>query len=181
MESMQSIGSSDPRAGNVTPSTSTTGRAFWATVIGMAVMVLIFVFAVIQAANEQSVLGWILAAIAFGWLALAVYALFLVRGTLRFGKSAVRKLQSDLADAQLRAPSAGTSAAPATDSMRDQKLAHSFQIVLVQNKVLKEELEKGEQSDPEVVNRAIDTINFTAKNGMGMVRSETTVDGTVVD
>ncbi|WP_269929244.1 hypothetical protein [Kocuria massiliensis] len=178
---MQPIGSSDPRAGAASPSTSTSGRAFWATVIGMAVMVLIFVFAVIQAANEQSVLGWILAAIAFGWLALAVYALFLVRGTLRFGKSAVRKLQSDLAEAQLKAPSAGTSAAPRQDEMRDQKLAHSFQIVLVQNKVLKEELAKGEKADPEVVDRAIDTINFTAKNGMGMVRSDQTVDGTVVD
>ena len=65
--------------------------------------------------------------------------------------------------------------------MRDQKLAHSFQIVLVQNKVLKEELAKGDQADQEVVDRAIDTINFTAKNGMGMVQSQDTVDGTVVD
>ena len=81
----------------------------------------------------------------------------------------------------MRAPSSGTSAVPEADAMRDQKLAHSFQIVLVQNKVLKEELAKGDQADQEVVDRAIDTINFTAKNGMGMVQSQDTVDGTVVD
>lgn len=181
MGAMQPIGTSDARVGNAQTRSAASGRAFWATVIGMAVMVLIFVFAVISAANEQSVLGWILAAIALGWLALAAYALFLVRGTLRFGKNAVRKLQSDLEDAQMRAPSSGTSTVPEADAMRDQKLAHSFQIVLVQNKVLKEELAKGDQADQEVVDRAIDTINFTAKNGMGMVQSQDTVDGTVVD
>lgn len=167
--------------GNTAITTKSNGRAFWATVIGMAVMVLIFVFAVISAANEQSVLGWILAAIALGWLALAAYALFLVRGTLRFGKNAMKKLQSDLEDAQLRAPASGTAAAGESDTLRDQKLAHSFQIVLVQNKVLKDELAKGTEADQEVVDRAIDTINFTAKNGMGMVQSQEPVDGTIVD
>jgi hypothetical protein len=180
MGTMQSIGPNDPRLRGAATDRKTSRTALWATVIGMAVLVLIFVFAIIQAANESSVLGWILAAIAGGWLAIAVYVLFMVRGTLRFGREAVARMEGEMRGASGRAPAAASSAAEG-DSIRDQKIAHSFQIVLVQAKVLSEELEKGADADREVVDRSIDTINLTAKNGMGMVRSDGPISGTVVD
>lgn len=130
-------------------------RAVWATVLGMAVLVAIFVAAIWQAADEASLLGWILAAIALGWLGLAAYVLVLVRGS--FAPRAASAADE---------PSAGSA-----DSLREEKLAHSFQIVLVQKKVVAEELAKGAQADREQIDRALDTIDFTAKNGMGLARS----------
>ncbi|MCP3427040.1 hypothetical protein NBM05_13730 [Rothia sp. AR01] len=177
---MHSIGPNDPRMPGSATDRRTSRTALWATVIGMAVLVLIFVFAIIQAANESSVLGWILAAIAGGWLAIAVYVLFMVRGTLRFGRDAMTRMENELRGASGRAPAAATSAGEG-DAIRDQKIAHSFQIVLVQAKVLSEELDKGEQAEREQIDRAVDTINITAKNGMGMVRSDGPISGTVVD
>ena len=120
----------------------------------MAVLVAIFIAAIWRAADEASLLGWILAAIALGWLGLAAYVLSLVRGSLT-----------------PRTTSAPGQEAGGSDSMRDEKLAHSFQIVLVQKKVVAEELAKGEDADAEMIDRALDTIDFTAKNGMGLARS----------
>ena len=141
-----SPGGADPAA--------TRRKAVWATVVGMAVLVAIFIAAIWRAADEASLLGWILAAIALGWLGLAAYVLSLVRGGLT-----------------PRTTSAPGQEAGRSDSMRDEKLAHSFQIVLVQKKVVAEELAKGDDADAEMIDRALDTIDFTAKNGMGLARS----------
>ena len=137
-----------------------SGSALWGTVIGMVVMLGIFVFAIIMAASEASVLGWILAGIAAGWLALGVYGVLLARRTLAYNK-AVFAEKRRLAGAD----------APGTGSIRDQKLAHSFQIVKVQNTVLREELVKGAEADQEIIQRSLDTIDLTAKTGMGLAHS----------
>ncbi|MEU6855613.1 hypothetical protein [Rothia kristinae] len=119
-----SPGGADPAA--------TRRKAVWATVVGMAVLVAIFIAAIWRAADVLS----------------------LVRGSLT-----------------PRTTSAPGQEAGRSDSMRDEKLAHSFQIVLVQKKVVAEELAKGEDADAEMIDRALDTIDFTAKNGMGLARS----------
>lgn len=139
----------------------TARRALWATVIGMALLVLVLVAAIVQAAHEESMLGWILAAIALGWLGLACYALVLARRTLVHNQEVLaEKKRLNGTDQE------------GTGSVRDQKLAHSFQIVKVQNTVLREELAKGELADREVVERSLDTIDFTAKNGMGLAHAK---------
>ncbi len=56
--------------------------------------------------------------------------------------------------------------------MLADKLSHSFQIVLVQSREISKYLnEDGEQSRA-MIERALDTINTTASNGMGMVNDE---------
>lgn len=174
MGPMRSIGSSSPSA----PARATGSRtAVWGTVIGMAVLVVIFVVALLQAANENSLLGWVLAGIALGWLLLAAWVVLMVRRAAAFGRRQVEEAREQLRG---RAPAAAH-AGPAA-SMRDEKLYHSFQIVLVQSKVLKGHLAGAalEGSDREAVDRALDTIDITAGNGMSMLREEP-LSGTVVD
>lgn len=177
---MDSIGTTGPRAAQDSRKRG-PGAPFWFTVIGMAVLVIIFVTAILQAAHESSVLGWILAAIALGWLALAAYALLLVRGTLRFGRSAVENFEEQMRSASGRAPAAQTLPVQDAGSLRDQKIEHSFQIVLVQNRVIKEQLDRGSAADREIIDRAVDTIDFTAKNGKGLVRAQEPLSGDVLD
>ena len=135
--------------------------ALWGTVIGMVIMLAVFVFAIVMAAHEASALGWILAGIAAGWLALGVYGVILARRTLDYNRAGfAEKRRLNGADDR------------GTGSVRDQKLAHSFQIVKVQNNVLREELAKGPEADQETIQRSLDTIDFTAKNGMGLAHSK---------
>lgn len=169
--------------GSPTPSAAQEHRtARWGTVVGLAVLVVIFVVALLQAANENSWLGWILAGIALGWLMLAVWVVLMVRKAARYGRRQVDEAQEHLRGGSGRAPAAARSGA--SPSMRDEKLSHSFQIVLVQSKVLKRELAglPAEGVDRENVDRAIETIDITAANGMSMLReSDDPISGTVVD
>lgn len=174
MDAMRPIGSSTPSARAASGTGSRT--PLWGTVIGMAVLVVIFVVALLQAANANSLLGWVLAGIALGWLMLAVWVVLMVRRAARFGRSQVEEVQRRAG----RAPAAAQGG-PA-GSMRDEKLSHSFQIVLVQSKVLKQELAglPADGVDREAIDRALDTIDITAGNGMSMLREEP-LSGTVVD
>ena len=178
MVTMRSIGSSATSS----PSAPGTGSrtSLWGTVIGLAVLVVIFVVALLQAANANSWLGWALAGIALGWLLLATWVVLMVRKAARFGRRQVEEAQEQLRTGSGRAPAAAQSGA--TRSMRDEKLSHSFQIVLVQSKVIKQELAALPVEGPEreALDRALDTIDITAGNGMSMLRQEP-LSGTVVD
>ena len=177
MGTMRSLGSPTPSTSPAAEPASRT--ALWGTVIGLAVLVVIFVVALLQAANANSWLGWALAGIALGWLLLATWVVLMVRKAARFGRRQVDEAREQLRTGSGRAPTVTGSAA---GSMRDEKLSHSFQIVLVQSKVIKQELAALPVEGPEreALDRALDTIDITAGNGMSMLRQEP-LSGTVVD
>lgn len=179
---MQQIGSS-----RTSQSTSASGRSsIWITLIGMTALVVIFVVALLQAANQNSVLGWVLAAIALGWLLIACFVLWMVRKAAKFGARHIEQAQQDANRRFGRAPMASATAAPAEDrSILDQKLEHSFQIIMVQTRVIAANLPAPDGSTPgdrEQVDRALDTLAVTASNGMGMVQdSQVPLSGEVID
>ena len=84
-----------------------------------------------------------------------------------------------------RAPAAAQSAPAPDRSITDQKIEHSFQIIMVQTRVISANLPAADGSDPgdrAQVDRALDTIAVTASNGMGIVQdSAAPVDGDIVD
>lgn len=124
--------------------------------IGMVILVALLIWAIFQAANEASALGWILAGIITAWLGLAVYLLTSVNRTL----TAQRKAYETHAAAR----------AEYEADVHTEKLAHSFQICLVQSKVIAEQLEADDANSRDMIDRALDTINFTAKNGMELAK-----------
>ena len=56
--------------------------------------------------------------------------------------------------------------------MLADKLSHSFQIVLVQSREISKYLDEDGEQSRTMIERALDTINTTASNGMGMVNDE---------
>ena len=176
---MQSLGnpSANTSANRVLP--------FKAGNLGIAVMVLVFLFAVVFAANQNDVIGWIVAIIALGWLLLAAFVVFSVRGATKKAKEKFATAQADFAAQQMPKGSAGGTAVveeqvARANAVRDEKLDHSFKIVQVQAKVVRDYLGK----DEGMVERALDTIEVTAHNGRGMIRKndgEGPVTGTVVN
>ncbi|RKQ34093.1 hypothetical protein [Kocuria tytonis] len=176
---MQPIGSSPTQPTDSSREPRTGRTALWGTLIGLAVLVVIFAVALIQAANSNSLLGWILAGIALGWLMLAVWALSMVRRAAAFGREQVRQAQEQMQAQHGRAPAAAQ--AGTGQSLRDEKLAHGMQVILVQSRVVKEQL-SSEAPEPEQVRRALETIDMTAANGLRSLKdSGTPVSGTVVD
>lgn len=180
---MQQIGTASPSR-QTTPSTS--GRAgLWISLIGIAALLVIFVVALLQAANESSLLGWILAGIAAGWLLIAVFVLWSVRRAARFGARQVEEAQRNAQRAFGRAPAAAQSAPAPDRSITDQKIEHSFQIIMVQTRVIAANMPAADGSSPgdrAQVDRALDTIAVTASNGMGIVQDASApVDGDIVD
>lgn len=149
METMQFSGSSHPRAKNYR-------QGLIASYLGVALLFLFLLLAIYQAGKEESVLGWILAGIILAWLALAAYVTRFVVGQYKSSQAAYRQVSQEQ-------PEAG-------QSMLDQKLAHSFQIILVQAKVIAEQRQQPGSEAKELIDRALDTINTTAHNGMGMIK-----------
>ncbi|CAM3730100.1 hypothetical protein MIFL109517_07025 [Micrococcus flavus] len=99
----------------------------------------------------------------------------------------VEQMRSDAA--ALRGPQqtapAAAAPSPAADPMRDTKLDHSFKIVQVQARVVKEQLDAAGGADREMVDRALETIQITSSNARDMIKegrgdSEGPVSGTVV-
>lgn len=133
-----------------------TKKALIGAGIGMGILVLLIIWAIITSAHEDSVLGWILTAVIAGWLGIAIYLAVTVTRSLN--------IQQDQNAARMR------KFLEEEDAMLDDKLAHSFQIVLVQSKVIKEELAKNDGESPAMIARALDTIDVTAQNGMSMVK-----------
>lgn len=185
---MQQIGSSAASRPKSSASTggSVSGRSsLWVAAIGITALVVIFVVALLQAANDSSLLGWILAAIALGWLLIAIFVLWMVRKAARFGAQQMEQAQETAQRSFGRAPSAAQ-AAPAPDrSITDQKIEHSFQIIMVQTRVIAANLPAADGSSPgdrEQVDRALDTMAITASNGMGIVQdSSRPMSGEVID
>lgn len=179
---MQQIGST-----RTTTSTPGSGRAsIWITLIGITALMVIFVVALLQAANQNSVLGWVLAAIALGWLLIATFVLWMVRKAAKFGARQIEQAQEEANRRFGRAPMASPNTTPAADrSILDQKLEHSFQIIMVQARVIATNLPAPDGStggDREQVDRALDTIAVTASNGMGMVKdADEPLTGDIVD
>ncbi|GAB3280960.1 hypothetical protein GCM10027449_22000 [Sinomonas notoginsengisoli] len=147
--------------------------------LGLSVLVLAFLVAVIFAANQNEVIGWIVAIISFGWL---VFALFVFTTVRKAGRRAQEKFERAAEQLGVRAPSvAGTSVGEArtVDDARDLKLDHSFKIIQVQERVVRDNLGK----DNDQVARALETIQITASNARDMLRPDDSgpVTGTVVD
>jgi Na+/melibiose symporter-like transporter len=140
---------------------------------GMAVMLVVFLVAVVFAANQNDVIGWLVAIISLGWLLIFSYVVLSLRSAAR---KAADRIQAHGGFGSAGAPQAGTAA---VDRARDLKLDHSFKIVQVQVGVVREYLGK----DAEMVERALETIEITSHNARSMMKgsSEGPVEGTVVD
>jgi hypothetical protein len=159
---------------------------------GTVVLALVFLVALVFAANHNDVLGWVLAVTAFGWLVLSTVVYIGVHKAAQFGASQVRQAQASLASATgsvtssrgRSGASAGTTVVEEAPSsgVRDIKLEHSFKIIEVQARVITEGLAAGE-AGRERVERALETIAITASNGRGMLRpdADDAVPGVVVD
>ncbi len=139
---------------------------------GMAVMLVVFLVAVVFAANQNDVIGWLVVIISLGWLLVFSFVVFSLR-------SAARKAAERLKTGGLGGSGASSVAPGAADRARDLKLDHSFKIVQVQVGVVREYLGK----DEGMVERALETIEITSHNARSMMKgsSEGPVEGTVVD
>ena len=143
------------------------------TGVGTIVLAIVFLVAVVMAANNMTVLGWVIAVIAFGWLVLSTAVYMGVHKAAAFGARQVALAQAQMAQQNsANAPSDGGTHLVSQDSgsrsaqkARDLKTDHSFNIINVQVGVINEHLGK----DPEMVARALDTIDITAANGRGMI------------
>lgn len=136
--------------------------------ISFAVMITVLLVALVFAANQNDVIGWVIAVIAGGWLLLATVLVVSVRsGAKKFGQT----LDSARADAASRRADTlgGTTVVDEDTHARNLKLDHSFKIVQVQKRVITQELTKGDEADLAMVDRALDTIEMTAGNGRDML------------
>jgi len=136
--------------------------------LSLAVMITVLLVALVFAANQNDVIGWIIAVVAGGWLILATVLVVSVRsGAKKFGET----LDSARADAASRRSDAsgGTVVVDEDTHARNLKLDHSFKIVQVQKRVITQELAKGSEADLEMIDRALDTIEMTAGNGRDML------------
>lgn len=145
--------------------------------IGTTLMVFVFIVAVIFAANENDVVGWLVVIISLGWLLLFAFVVFSIRGAARKAGVKLAEAQDSLNRAAGGAPSVQVMDEATT--LRDQKLDHSFKIIQVQSRVIRENL----GSDEGQVERAIETIEITAHNARGMMKKDDggPVEGTLVD
>ncbi|WP_427016629.1 hypothetical protein ACQCSX_18150 [Pseudarthrobacter sp. P1] len=147
------------------------------TGLGTLVLAVVFLVALVLAANNNSVLGWFIAVVALGWLALSTFVYIGVHKAARFGAEQVRLAQAQLAQASSAAAPAGQGTTLIDDgaaSVRDLKLDHSFKIIQVQAGVIAEQLGK----DAGMVDRALETIQITAHNGRGMIKKDGDAPGT---
>lgn len=136
--------------------------------ITFAVMITVLLVALVFAANQNDIIGWIIVVISAGWLLLAAVLVFTVR---RASQKVGQTLDSARADAaaQRAGQSGGAVVVDEDTHARNLKLDHSFKIVQVQKRVITQELEKGSEADMEMVDRALDTMEITAANGRDML------------
>ncbi|MBG6182879.1 hypothetical protein IWX65_000826 [Arthrobacter sp. CAN_A214] len=165
---MQSLGSTGRPAGR--------GISMRMGSAGMAVMLVVFLVAVVFAANENDVVGWLVVIISLGWLLVFSFVVFSLRSAAR--RAAVKINEAHRSGMG----SAGGQDARVFDEatlVRDRKLDHSFKIVQVQVGVVREYL----GSDEAMVERALETIEITSHNARSMMKGndDGPVEGTVVD
>ncbi|MHA7222241.1 hypothetical protein ACX80S_07955 [Arthrobacter sp. RHLT1-20] len=189
---MQSLGNPSKPS----PSNSATGKFSMLRISGpgMMLFVIAFVVAVIFAANQNDVVGWVVAIIAGFWLALAAFVVFSIQKAAKKAGAKLTEAQNAFNAAAGRAPSSVSTDAGGTrrtevrrdaDEVRDLKLDHSFKIVQVQVRVVEQERAKGGDSDQDTIRRALETIEITATNARDMIKSsggtDEPVSGTIVD
>ncbi|MBT2530871.1 hypothetical protein J7E83_01780 [Arthrobacter sp. ISL-48] len=161
---------------------------------GMMVFVIAFVVAVIFAANQNDVVGWVVAGIAAFWLALAAFVVFSIQRAAKKAGAKLSEAHNAFNAAAGRAPSSSSADHGGTrivserteaDEVRDLKLDHSFKIVQVQIRVVEQERAKGEAADQDTIRRALETIEITATNARDMIKSSDgagdPVSGTIID
>lgn len=182
---MQSLGSSK------SSSTSARGGFSMFRISRPALLVLVtaFIVAVIFAANQNDVVGWVVAVIALFWLLLAGFVVFSIQKAAR--KAGAKFSEAQNAFAASRAPSSADGGIRVVgerseaDEVRDLKLDHSFKIVQVQVRVVGEERAKGAAANQDTINRALETIEITATNARDMIKSSgdsgEPVTGTIID
>lgn len=147
---------------------STHRRGLRLSNVVLLIVVIAFIVAVIFAANQNDIIGWMIVAIAGGWLILSTASLIMVRR----GARAVHKTAQDF-NSNIAAASAGGTVVDTTDPMRDTKVDHSLKIVEVQKRVITDELAKGiNEADIEMIDRALDTIEMTAHNARDMINPD---------
>ena len=161
---MQQLGSNGRPAGR--------GVSMRMGTAGMAVMLVVFLVAVVFAANQNDVIGWLVVIVSLGWLLIFSFVVFSLR-------SAARKAAARLQGTTGFGGSAQQPAPATVDRARDLKLDHSFKIVQVQVGVVREYLGK----DDGMVERALETIEITSHNARSMMKgsADGPVEGTVVD
>ncbi len=183
---MQSVGTSKFSSG------SAKGGMFRIGGLGMTVFIVAFLVAVIFAANQNDVVGWIVAIIALFWLLLATFVVFSIQKAARKAGAKFTEAQNAFNSAAGRAPSSDSSDHGGTrvvsesraDGVRDLKLDHSFKIVQVQVRVINDEQAKGAAANQDTIYRALETIEITATNARDMIKSSGTdepVSGTIID
>lgn len=161
---------------------------------GLMVLVTAFVVAVIFAANQNDVVGWVVAVIALFWLLLASFVVFSIQKAAKKAGARFSEAQNAFNTAAGRAPSRTATDQGGTrviyerteaDEVRDLKLDHSFKIVQVQVRVVEEERAKGAAANQDTIHRALETIEITATNARDMIKSSggggEPVTGTVID
>src|SRR6476469_5132271 len=133
---------------------------------GMMVFIIAFLVAVIFAANQNDVVGWVVAVIAAFWLALAAFVVFSIQRAAKKAGAKLSEAQSAFHTATGRAPAQASADHGGTrvvyerteaDEVRDLKLDHSFKIVQVQIRVVEEERAKGAAASQDTINRALET------------------------
>lgn len=152
-----------------------------ASSLSMAVMVVVFLVAVVFAANQNDVIGWLVVIVSLGWLLLST---FLVFGLRRGAKKMESTLQNAAAGMAPRPGGAGVTVVDEATRTRDLKLDHSLKIVQVQAGVIKEYLPKQGEEARGMVERALETIEITATNARDMMKpsgGSQPVSGEVID
>ncbi|PNI07879.1 hypothetical protein CXX84_14720 [Arthrobacter sp. AFG7.2] len=160
---------------------------------GLMVLVTAFVVAVIFAANQNDVVGWVVAVIAAFWLALACFVVFSIQKAAKKAGAKLNEAHNAFTTAAGRGPytaadQGGTRVVgerSQAEEVRDLKLDHSFKIVQVQVRVVEEERAKGAAANQDTINRALETIEITATNARDMIKSSggsgEPVTGTIID
>lgn len=164
MQSVESASSSSP---------ASRAAAGLGSKITFAVMITVLLVAIVFAANQNHIIGWLVVAISAGWLILATAVVLFVRRGARAVNNQVKNAQATFA-AQQNAQRAGSPASAESqgDPMRDSKLDHSFKIVEVQTRVVTEELGKGADADQQMIERALETIAMTSSNARDMINPD---------
>jgi ABC-type multidrug transport system fused ATPase/permease subunit len=161
---------------------------------GLMVLVTAFVVAVIFAANQNDVVGWVVAVIALFWLLLASFVVFSIQKAAKKAGAKLSEAHNAFNAAAGRAPSSVSTDQGGTrlvrqrgeaEEIRDMKLDHSFKIVQVQVRVVEQERAKGAAADQDTIRRALETIEITATNARDMIKSSgdsgEPVTGTIID
>lgn len=161
---------------------------------GLMVLVTAFVVAVIFAANQNDVVGWVVAVIALFWLLLASFVVFSIQKAAKKAGAKLSEAHNAFNAAAGRAPSSASTDHGGTrlvrergeaEGIRDMKLDHSFKIVQVQVRVVEQERAKGAAADQDTIRRALETIEITATNARDMIKSSgdsgEPVTGTIID